>query len=190
MGKRARVDRTPTATDWLYACPSGLPTSAIAASLGVVGQPVTEVSARTWQHDWDMANTFMEAYGYPKNYWFSPGEPVHWDGFEDWMLIKKTVSEHDARGRLTQFRFVGETIIVREGMKATEGTLAFLLDVVSFHIRNLLKRYDYTHVNPSHARVVVVLDGWEKPLVAGRVTGQHRVAFQVNQMASAQQAEG
>jgi hypothetical protein len=186
MTKRAAANRSPTETNWLYACPLGLPTSAIASYLDVVSQPITEVSARNWQHDWDMANAFMEAYGYPL---FELGEPVHFDRFKDYLLNKETVSERDVRGRLTQLTFLGETVIVRDSAAAAEGTLAFLLDVVSFKLMGLLNSYYFAHENPSDARVVLVLEGWDKPLVAGRVAG-HRVAWQVNQMPTGQQGRG
>ena len=59
--RRSGLDAPPAENDWVYACPKGLPTAMIATVLGVVGQPITEVSARTWQQNWHMANTFMEA---------------------------------------------------------------------------------------------------------------------------------
>lgn len=49
---RVTTDAPPPANEWVYACSRGLPTPAIVAALRVGGQPVTEVAAHTWQHDW------------------------------------------------------------------------------------------------------------------------------------------
>ena len=170
---RAQADASPAENDWVYTCPKRLSTPAIAEALDVAGQPITEVSARAWQQDWQMANTFMEAYDYEKSYWFRPGEPVHWDAFHDWMLVKKTAFEFRADGRVSGSRFVGELVIVRRSWEAAENTLAFLLDIVQAHVDWTRKQHH------GHARVVLVLEGWEQPTVAGRVAGK-RVAWTIN----------
>ncbi len=172
---RARADALPIANDWLYTSPEGLSTSEIVAVLGVVGQPVTEVSAHSWQQDWQMANTFMDAYGYPISYRFPPGKHVNWDAFNDWMLVKQSQSHRNARGRMEDFRFVGELVIVRASREATEDSLAFLLDIVQTHVDRSRNK------SHSQARILLVLEGWERPTVAGRVIGT-RVAWSVNPM--------
>jgi hypothetical protein len=161
------------ANEWLYACPAGTPTPQIAAALDIAGQPVTEVSARHWQQDWRMANDLMEAYGYPKTYWFRPGRPVGWDGLEDWVLIKTWQHGPMVRGNVTESRFVGELVVIRESQAAAENTLAFLLDIIQAHVIRSLKDH-------SRARIAVVLEGWERPTVEGRV--RRRVGWLVNRL--------
>lgn len=160
---RAKTEPGPIQNDWAYACPRRLPTPAIAEALDVIGQPITEVSASTWQQDWQMANTFMEVYAYPKTYWFRPGEPVHWDAFNDWMLARKTAFEFKADGRVGASHFVGELVIVRQSWEAAENTLAFLFDIVQASVDWTCKQHH------GHARIVLVLEGWERPTVTGKV---------------------
>jgi hypothetical protein len=163
----------PLANEWLYSCPTGLPTPQIAAALGASDHPVTEVSARLWQQDWQMANTFMEAYAYPKSYWFQPGRPVNWDGLNDWMLIKTWCNGPDARRPMEGGRFVGELVVIRQSQDAAENTLAFLLDIVQAHVQ-------WSQRHHSQARILVVLEGWDRPLLAGRVG--KRVEWVVNRL--------
>jgi hypothetical protein len=175
MAKRRSQARAhePLENEWLYACPTGLPTPHIAAALGADDHPVTEVSAHRWQQDWQMANAFMEAYAYPTSYWFVPGRPVNWNGLNDWLLIKTWRNGPDARRPLEGGRFVGELIVIRHSQDAAEDTLAFLLDVVQAHVR-----WSRRHHSP--ARILVVLEGWDRPMLAGRVG--KRVAWVVNQL--------
>src|SRR5215467_1253102 len=75
VGKKPKRRKRPLQTevplpvhDWVYACARGLATPEIAAALSVEGRPVTEVPARTWQEDGQMANSFLEAYGCPQEW--------------------------------------------------------------------------------------------------------------------------
>ena len=163
----------PLANEWLYSCPISLPTPQIAATLGAADHPVTEVSAHLWQQDWQMANTLMEAYGYPKSHWFAPGRPVNWNSLEDWMLIKTWQYGPDTRRPMVGGRFVGELIVIRQSQDAAENTLAFLMDVVQAHVR-------WSGRHHSQARILVVLEGWDRPMLAGRVG--KRVAWVVNRL--------
>jgi hypothetical protein len=168
---RVKTNTPPAENGWVYACPTGLPTPKIAAAVGVVGQPVTEVSAHSWQQDWQMTNSFMDAYGYPKTYRFPPDEHVNWDAFKDWMLVKQSQAQQTTH--IEGFRFVGELVIVHASWEATEDTVAFLLDIVQAHVNWSHKQYH------AQARIVLVLEGWERPSVEGRVVGK-RVAWAIN----------
>jgi len=163
----------PLANTWLYSCPTGLPMPQIVAALGAADHPRTEVSAHQWQQDWQMANTLMEAYGYPKTYWFEPGRPVDCNSLEDWIVIKTWQNGPDAHRPIVGGRFVGELVVIRQSQDAAENTLAFLLDIVQAHVRWSRKYH-------SPARIVVVLEGWERPILAGRVG--KRVAWVVNRL--------
>jgi hypothetical protein len=163
----------PPENSWVYTCPKGTTTPEIAAALGVLGQPITEVSAQTWQQDWQMANAFMAAYDYPKELHWRPRQPVGWNGLEDWMLVKAVESERTVRGQLISSRFVGELVIVRHSWEAAENTLAFLLDIMQAKVDWWRKKY-----HSQAARIVLVLEGWERPTLAGRVG--KRVAWTVN----------
>ena len=150
----------PRGNDWVYMCPKGMATSEVAAVLGVVGQPVTEVSAQTWQQDAQMANSFMEAYNAPREWRWLPGEQVGWGLFEEQMVAKSEQTERTASGRIATIRFVGELIMVRQSLDAAENTLAFLLDVVQ-------ARIEWSRKHPQ-ARIVVVLEGWDRPVIEGK----------------------
>ena len=151
--------------EWLFSCPRNSLMMEIAASLDMIAEPITEVTAgKQWQGNWQMANSFMEAYGYPEDHRFTAGVPVAWDSFNDWMLAKQSKVQISARGGGVVFHPVGELVIVRRSWEAAEKTLAFLLDVVEDHVNRLRKRY-----NPDRARIALVLEGWERPSVVGRV---------------------
>jgi hypothetical protein len=172
--RREQLHTPPPANDWLFACPKGLPTARIAAALTVTGRPVTEVSARSWQADWQMANTLMDAYGslpYLPNMRWLPGEPVGWQ-LRDWIVVKRYQSTGTVRRGVQITRFVGELILVRESWVASENVLAFLLDIVDAQVK-----WSRKHDRPL-ARIALVLEGWEKATVEGRVG--HRVAWAVN----------
>jgi hypothetical protein len=176
MAKRRSGARAhePLANEWLYSCPIGLPTPQIAAALGAADHPVTEVSARLWQQDWQMANTFMEAYGYPRSYWFPTERPLDWRALDDWMLIKTWQHEPGKRvPGVVRGRFVGELVIIRQSQDAAELLLIGLLDIVQAHVR-------WSQRHHSQARVLVVLEGWDRPLISGRVG--KRVAWVVNRL--------
>jgi len=140
----------------------------------VEGQPVTEVSARTWQQDWQMANSFLEAYDFPKEWRWLPGELVGTKLLGEWILEKTVETERTASGRIANERFVGELVVVRTSWEAAENTLALLLDVVEERVNWSRKQYH------PRARIVVVLEGWERPFVAGKVG--RRVAWSINQL--------
>ena len=169
---RAIADE-PLANAWLYSCPIGLPTPQIAAVLGVVDHPITEVAAHLWQQDCHMANSFMDAYGYLKSYSFSPGHPVDWNALKDWMRIKTWQNGPNAQEPMEGGRFVGELVVIRQSQDAAESTLAFLMDIVQAHVQRS-QRYH------SQARILVVLEGWGHPMIAGRVG--KRVAWVVNRL--------
>ncbi len=152
----------PRENDWVYTCPKAMATSEVAAVLGVVGQPVTEVSAQTWQQDAQMANTFMEAYNAPSEWRWLPGERVEPGLFEEQTVAKAEQTEQTASGRIATIRFVGELIMVRQSWEAAENTLAFLLDTVQARIEWSRKQYH------PQARNVVVLEGWDRPGVEGK----------------------
>jgi hypothetical protein len=164
----------PPANDWVYACPRELATSDIAAALRVEGQPVTEVSARTWQHDWQMVNSLLDAYDRPREWRWLPGEPVDNKLLGEWILGKSVETERTASGRIANERFVGELVVVRTSWEAAENTLALLLDVVEERVNWSRKQYH------PRARIVVVLEGWERPFVAGKVG--RRVIWSINQL--------
>ncbi len=73
-------------------------------------------------------------------------------------------------------RFVGELVVIRQSQDAAENTLAFLLDIVQAHVR-------WSQRHHAQARILVVLEGWDRPLLAGRVG--KRVAWVVNRLARA-----
>jgi hypothetical protein len=170
--QRLRADAPPRENDWVYSCPKGMATREVAAALGVVGQPVTEVSGQTWQQDAHMANSFMDAYDSPMKWRWLPGEPVGWKLFEEQMLAKAEQPERTASGRITNVRFLGELVIVRRSWEAAERTLAFLLDVVQAHIDWSRKQYH------PRARIVLVLEGWERLAITGTIAKP--VAWAVN----------
>jgi hypothetical protein len=132
--QRAQTEAPPRENDWVYTCPKGVATREIAAALGVVGQPLTEVSAQTWQQDASMANSFLDAYDHPKEWRWLPGEPVEWKLFEEWMLQKAEQAELTASRRVATVRFLGELIIVRRSWEAAEHTLAFLVMTSGTHV--------------------------------------------------------
>jgi hypothetical protein len=164
----------PPANDWVYACPRELATSDIAAALRVEGQPATEVSARTWQHDWQMANSLLDAYDRPHGWRWLPGEPGDNKLLGEWILGKSVETERTASGRIANERFVGELVVVRTSWESAENTLALLLDVVEERVNWSRKQYH------PRARIVVVLEGWEHPFIAGKVG--RRVAWSINQL--------
>jgi hypothetical protein len=63
-------------------------------------------------------------------------------------------------------RFVGELIVVRLSWAASENVLAFLLDVVDAQVK-----WSRKHDRPL-ARIALVLEGWAKATIEGRV-GHH-----------------
>ena len=171
--QRLRAAAPPRENDWVYSCPKGMATREIAAALGVVGQPVTEVSAQTWQQDAHMANSFMDAYYSPMEWRWLPSEPVGWKLFEEQMLAKAEQSELTASRRIANIRFLGELVIVRRSWEAAETTLAFLLGVVQEKVDWAHKQY-----HPAHARIVLVLEGWGRLAITGTIGNQ--VAWAVN----------
>ena len=178
--QQARTEALPRENDWVYTCPKGVATREIAAALGVVEQPLTEVSAQTWQQDASMANSFLDAYDHPKEWRWLPGEPVEWKLFEEWMLQKAEQAELTASRRVATVRFLGELIIVRRSWEAAEHTLAFLLGIVQAHID-----WSYKQYHPQ-ARIVLVLEGWERPAITGSIGKQ--VAWTVNPLPPAPSA--
>lgn len=171
----------PMANDWLYACPTGMPTPQIVTLLNIAGQPVTEVSARDWQQEWQMANDLMDAYGYRESYRWQLGQPVGWDSLNDWILIKQWQRGSVVLGSITGSQFAGELVVIRQSQYASEDVLAFLLDVIQAHVRRSLQLH-------SQARIVVVLEGWDRLVIEGRVgKGRvgRRVGWMVNPMPSA-----
>lgn len=170
--QRLQTDVPPRENDWVYSCPRGMATREIAAALGVVGQPITEVSAQTWQQDAHMANSFMDAYDSPMEWRWPPGEPIGWKLFEEQMLAKAQQTELTASGRIANIRFLGELVIVRRSWEAAETTLAFLLDVMQAHVDRSRKQYH------SHARIMLVLEGWERLIITGKIGKQ--VVWAVN----------
>jgi hypothetical protein len=164
--QRARTEAPPCENDWVYTCPKGVATREIAVALGVVGQPLTEVSAQTWQQDASMATSFLDAYDHPKEWRWPPGEPVGWGLFAEWMFQKATQAERTVSGRIATVRFLGELIIVRRSWEAAEHTLAFLRSIVQAHID-----WSYKQYHPQ-ARIVLVLEGWERPAIIGWIGKQ------------------
>lgn len=163
MPKRHSSVHEPKTNNWLYAYPDGMPTAQIAAALNATDHPVTEVSARHWSEDWQMANAFMEAYGYASSYWFEQGKPVNGDALNDWLLIKTWKSGPWARNlRVIEGRFVGELVVIRHSLDASEDTLTFLMDIVEAHVYGSRK-------HNSQARILVALEGWNAPTLSGRV---------------------
>lgn len=174
MAKKGSSALEPLVNDWLYSCPSDMPTPHIAAALGADDHPVTEVSARQWQQDWRMANAFMEAYGYPRSYWFSPDRPVDWRALEDWILIKTWQNESGKRiPGVVRGRFVGELVVIRQSQEAAEVLLLHLISMAQAHVR-------WSQQHHARARILVVLEGWERPTLSGRLG--KRVAWVVNRL--------
>jgi hypothetical protein len=83
-------------------------------------------------------------------------------------------TERTASGRIAYERFVGELVVVRTSWEADETTLALLLDVVEERVNWSRKQYH------PRARIVVVLAGWERPVVVGQVG--RRVVWSINQL--------
>lgn len=163
----ANQDAPPPDNDWLYSCPEGMPASEVAAALGVSGGPITEVDGAIWQRDWEMANAFMDEYGMPR---FPEGQAVNWNAFEDWMLLKRSHSQVAPRGNLVDVSFMGEMVLVRHSYAAANNVLALLADIMQAHIDRARRNRRIT----PHARILLVLEEWKHPVLAGRVGRQVR----------------
>lgn len=190
MGKPKR-HKSPLPNDLLYACPIGMPTRTIAASLDASGYWVAEVSA----HDWTDATNDEDAF------W----QVAHALGYRDWSTIRPGATP-EALGSLgypgkgvpgivapldTARRpenVENELIIIRDSYATPTSLLAKVLD-------RLLGPGTERPAVFSRARHhdvpgwLLVLEGWKAPEIDARGLA-HRVSMVVNPLPVAGAASG
>jgi hypothetical protein len=163
--KKKRNQQSPQSNQWLFTCPLRLSTTPIVATLGMTRSGITEVDARTWQGEWDMANTFVREYGYgePVLSEFPIGESVNWDALRDWMFIRKQINNPTPAS--PNSNFVGEILILRRCRPEQEQILGFVASMVAADVSwESEKRH---HPDPVLAMrpLALVLEGWEEPVL-------------------------
>lgn len=164
MGKRRPL--APIENDRLYSCPVGMPTSAIVAALGAVDYPRIELSAKHWDEFWRMRNDLLRAEGYTDPRWYSrPDQRPNWDSLNDLILMRS----------LEGNRFVGELVVIRDIPTPAPQNLIHLVD----HMVGQSHNWSHQGVSADR-RILVVLEGWENPVLAGRWPRQSRFALFVN----------
>jgi hypothetical protein len=164
MGKRRPL--APIENDQLYSCPVGMPTSAIVTALNATDYPCIELSARHWDEFWWMRNDLLRAEGQTDPRWYSrPDQQPNWDSLNDLILTRSW----DGR------RFVGELVIIRDVPTPAPQNLLHLVDLMA----GQSEYWSHQHVSTDR-RILVVLEGWENSVLAGRWPRHDRFAYFVN----------
>ncbi|GCE31251.1 hypothetical protein KDA_67350 [Dictyobacter alpinus] len=174
MGKRKVLE--PHVTDWLFSCPDTMTTKQIVEFFHPSNQPVTEFSAQHWQETWQIGNDILRAYGYPKNYFYYPGQTVGWDSIADWMFVKcwKKEEKQSVKSKRSSDIFIGELIVIRDCQEDVAVNLSFFAASVQTYIRHIQS------IHPLIAeKLIVVLAGWTQPVLSARIAG-HSVAWALN----------
>lgn len=165
MGKRKPFE--PQSNDWLYRCPAEVSDEQIVATLHATDQPLTKFSARSWTEIWRMGNDLLRVYGYPENYFYTPGQQISGDSLNDWVF--GFIGE-----RWGYKTSKGEIFIIRDSRSEVSESLVLLIHIIDHKIRYWFKK----HLSSS-ANIKVVLVGWTEDTLMGRIAG-HRVGWQVN----------
>jgi hypothetical protein len=165
MGKRK--PEGPKDNDWLFSCSAKLATEEILKTLGIVKQPVIELSAKHWREFYQMANDVMKAYGYSESYLYDRQAKVSLDGLNDWMFINGWENK----------QFIGEVFIIRSCHPEALQCISIIIYLMYNMIQEIYKK---PHLFRD-TRLVVVLAGWSSnPIKIDRKTSLIVNALQNN----------
>lgn len=164
MGKRRPL--MPMANDWLYSCPVGASVAAIRAALSMPSEPLSEFSAREWEVPGRLGFDLFRAAGEPE-YWRPFG-----DASDDWttlMLDEVLFSKswglfRIVNGHKESAPFRGELMVVRDIRDISPAAAQSLATLLSWSQSKLpwIEKNRRSHALQSHAKIAVVLDGWDR----------------------------
>jgi hypothetical protein len=147
--KRKVTAQQAIETDWLWACPHGMPLGEIGELLGFTGEPRTELSAHAWVTDRQMRDDLYRALRpHISLDWLSPH--VGWDALDDDL--------RDARAD-------GRLMVLRELPGEVPHAVQMLIDIIG--VRRREPGFHWFE-SRSGAHFALVLEGWPEAMIRVR----------------------
>lgn len=159
--RRKAEAQIPVDTDWLWACPSGMPLREIARKLNFTTEPQTELSARAWADALKFRDDIYRAFNV-ESCPCAKSVRVAWDGLDDHLC------DACSDGRL---------IVIRDLPSELPEVIQMLISIIGWRHRQ--RSFHFFHSRDG-ARFALVLEGWNNPTIHVR---HHKAIYTVSRVA-------
>lgn len=159
--RRKAEAQIPVDTDWLWACPSGMPLREIACKLNFTVEPQTELSSREWADDLIFRDDIYRALNV-ESCPCAKSVRVAWDGLDDHLC--NACSD-------------GHLIVIRDLPPELPKVIQMLISIIGWRHRE--HGFHFFHSRDG-ARFALVLERWDSPTIHVR---HHKAIYTVSRVA-------